>query len=849
MPNDAMIETAIGIGKRNQEVIVLVKNWCAHAEIAVTGGIGLVEQQTGLPIGMRAIRCRHAGAHGISGMDLERVAIDFHDRNCVGCTHRCPVQLPNLTKLLGERDARRQQAAEERQRSQARLEAGLAQRSARRAPHLESRNHEKRSLLRLIDEFDRDPTEEKATLLCEGAVALRAGFDGDAEAALFDLASAGTARATPALTLLDSHTKDRRRLAAVALEAAGILDIADEIIAADLDASHAELVAGVMPQLLYAAAPERMLGLGHVSPNRGPLVSVARVNPTAVEVAMRVWLRGDEKRRRRVAAEALSELLDAGMTALGIKLVDDLIASFPRQDDGYDDGPAARVVSQTLGQIYLLAPDETEARIGRALERPDVETTLGIVDAYAAVCAEPRAAPSSVRRAMTWLAQAFARLPRNHEILDRLCDFWDRRAPKVWDVLAELLDPLLGTAALAQQQIDTQPTTQLIDLDPPMLRSMEEDLRRRDLERAAEAALEVARVVAAEHPDGAVRTRVFDSIRTALSNASAAQERWRGRLVTFLGTLAIQPESAAAILPIIYASMTDGSVAVRAGAIRAYQSMVGHLGSDSVPDLMHQLVVAMLRDSYLMVHSAALEAIDKVGVPAKFSAEASVLAANWFATHARTRTNSWLAELAARVLLRLQTAGKRKVPAQLADFVLATALQLEPYQRDHVLGRWAYALSDAPTFPASVLRLVHARRDETPSADDLMRLLSLLSIDEFAKLAPGMAQIVVTRVDDFVDMFNELWFLFMDAMQPAAAAAICDARLNVVPDTPSNAPLRLHLSIRRASAALESAAQAGNSNEAVNAAAEIRRLEKAVHDDDAKNKHKRDPIAFLRSTS
>jgi hypothetical protein len=37
-------------------------------------------------------------------LDLKFIALDFDDRNCVGCAHRKPVGFPNLSALVHERD-------------------------------------------------------------------------------------------------------------------------------------------------------------------------------------------------------------------------------------------------------------------------------------------------------------------------------------------------------------------------------------------------------------------------------------------------------------------------------------------------------------------------------------------------------------------------------------------------------------------------------------------------------------------------------------------------------------------------------------------------------------------------
>ena len=107
MNTDEHVERAVAIGEGNRGTLELLRNWCAHIVVEKHGSGGLVEQQTGLPIGPRALTCPHAAAPGFIGSDLNFLALDFHDRNCVGCAERKPVGLPNLSILLQEREAAR----------------------------------------------------------------------------------------------------------------------------------------------------------------------------------------------------------------------------------------------------------------------------------------------------------------------------------------------------------------------------------------------------------------------------------------------------------------------------------------------------------------------------------------------------------------------------------------------------------------------------------------------------------------------------------------------------------------------------------------------------------------------
>ena len=78
----------IALGQRNAEVIEFFQRFCGNIRIEVSGGIGMLEAATGLPIGHRAFRCAHASGNIVSGMMLEDLAVDFYEQHCRGCAFR-----------------------------------------------------------------------------------------------------------------------------------------------------------------------------------------------------------------------------------------------------------------------------------------------------------------------------------------------------------------------------------------------------------------------------------------------------------------------------------------------------------------------------------------------------------------------------------------------------------------------------------------------------------------------------------------------------------------------------------------------------------------------------------------
>jgi hypothetical protein len=171
---DDSIQKAIRIGERNKEIIELAQNWCAHLEVRQAGGIGLVEIQTGLPIGMRSFKCPHANAAGMAAMMLEVVALDFHDRNCVDCKQRQPIRLPNLSTLVAARDEAKQRQSENRASFAEQQARALAARATRRENLARGCDPARAGIFSLVDVLDREPNDHnKQVLLATAAASVR----------------------------------------------------------------------------------------------------------------------------------------------------------------------------------------------------------------------------------------------------------------------------------------------------------------------------------------------------------------------------------------------------------------------------------------------------------------------------------------------------------------------------------------------------------------------------------------------------------------------------------------------------------------------------------------------------
>lgn len=117
-------KNAIEAGQRNLRAKKLLSNWCFHAEFARSGGIGMVEAETGLPIGYMGVRCKFSKKHSMHCWLLEDAAYDFYQSNCKDCVERAPVGVPNIMEFVGPREEsaeKRKKACEEEKKEREQL--------------------------------------------------------------------------------------------------------------------------------------------------------------------------------------------------------------------------------------------------------------------------------------------------------------------------------------------------------------------------------------------------------------------------------------------------------------------------------------------------------------------------------------------------------------------------------------------------------------------------------------------------------------------------------------------------------------------------------------------------------
>lgn len=379
MISDERIQQTVRTGEKNKETAVLVHNWCGHARVKRMPGRGMIEEIYKVPIGHMGMECAHAPAGGSFCWELADAALQFHDANCVGCVHRKPVNLPNLSQLVAERDAKRAAKKLENDRLDREEEDALAQREAKRALVRAALDPVAATNLDLLSELDKDGDRAIADKLAEVASLAPETFPAPLVEYLFTALDQRIARLQEAALLVLARLPgiDGARLVNAALDvvarnsggppAAHIIETYAEFA----DPAHIE---PAVPNLVSVATPGHEPFFHHKTLIEEPLLSVYRHRPDAVRSGLKRLLERTEAFPAGLGARGLVLLIDHDPKLAGF-MTDALLAKLARAKyllQGDDDG-----VKGTLTDIrdvavlaFHAAPEAVDTSIQQYLPAP-----------------------------------------------------------------------------------------------------------------------------------------------------------------------------------------------------------------------------------------------------------------------------------------------------------------------------------------------------------------------------------------------------------------------------------------------------------------------------------------------
>src|ERR1700746_2782327 len=131
--------------------------------------------------------------------------------------------------------------------------------------------------------------------------------------------------------------------------------------------------------------------------------------------------------------------------------------------------------------------------------------------------------------------------------------------------------------------------------------------------------------------------------------------------------------------------MTGNSHRVRAAAASAYGEVIER-DPDDLPPLLHETFITLLTDPYVIVHSAALQVLDRHRLPDYYDQILTRCVFQIIAAHSGSDRNKDVLHLALDVFLDFQKGENDTFSANLRDLILEKIKLCGVYARADLLG-------------------------------------------------------------------------------------------------------------------------------------------------------------------
>jgi hypothetical protein len=243
----------------------------------------------------------------------------------------------------------------------------------------------------------------------------------------------------------------------------------------------------------------------------------------------------------------------------------------------------------------------------------------------------------------------------------------------------ELLGAILSLCA-PDRDTATVATDSAVDPTVAALEGMSLRIRRNARRRRlAQAVGRCASVKAAE---------VIAAVQALFAATTGDDEHDRAVRTTMIDVLeeAVSPDTLRDVLPITYSALLDRDQVLRSAGIDLWVACAGV--ADTLPIELTELSVALLQNSYVVVHRRMLDQLPRLRLPADLAGRLLPIAADWVITYSRARDPAGL-EPALWALWSL--AGRLDDDAQALGWYRIVLDHLDgcgPREREHLLTAW-----------------------------------------------------------------------------------------------------------------------------------------------------------------
>jgi len=611
-------KNAVEAGQRNLRATKLLSNWCFHAELVRSLGRGMIEAETGLPIGHMGVQCKFSKKNSMLCWLLEDAAYDFYQNNCKGCAEWVPVKIPNIMDFVGPREQatetrKRAREEEEKERKQKQID-----RQQERAKLRYELSLEETFVFDLLDELDQeniasdDPRLEQLANLAPETFTKKV-IEHLLPAVLNEYLPY-TKHAAKALLRAPLEPEEKLSVAVRLVSSYERSSAAIEVVLSDAEKlSQGDLTSVLRHFVSMALGPPPGLHFGDE-----PNLDAAPIHAIF------------EKRRAEICAEVDALLSDANPQMIGaaVEIIlatdsDELLSRHTRSifaklmrrrtllPGERRDSSVLYYLREAASKCLERFPEETDTIIQSFLAdnndtgRKEAHRTYDSVLKHR--YQEKVQIGTAQRIAFRRLLWAAVERPENS--MDDAGQYFRHSSDEFAQLAVEHFDDLIGAAATLSEKYDQVDTKHSLVLAENVLDQMEKSNKRTAINSLQGALIEWAAVGAKSK--GREGIEQFLELYRKLPEA---QTQMRGNMITHVSKLLTGVESLRLVLSDWYRALMDESTLVRASAVQAWEDVPYDLVKN-FPDLFFEAFSILLTDPYVIVHRSAVHSLRRRSFP------------------------------------------------------------------------------------------------------------------------------------------------------------------------------------------------------------------------------------------
>jgi len=318
----------------------------------------------------------------------------------------------------------------------------------------------------------------------------------------------------------------------------------------------------------------------------------------------------------------------------------------------------------------------------------------------------------------------------------------------------------------------------------------------------------------------------------------------RGAIVENFDCLMGSLDTLSQCLPDYYSALVGSSPLVRSNAATALGKMTGQI-RDNMPALVFEAFVAFLTDPFVIVHKAAVRALERLTLPDELATEVALALLNVIVNYARNRSDDDFV-MQCIVLHTHRYVRREELAGKLGNTLIGIMMRLRPMSVARGLRHYGRLFQGNPNYPGLLLRLMGD--DETMSHQheelfDRLRGVPVGSLyDHRRELVQLSNRASRSRSRREVGIVIEM-LTASGAWSEAAEASA--AAYKGIDDNLREKPRRLHAKLCKIACDLEFAVSLGNTDEVEKARGEWDKTIREIKQDNEIHRLRRDPLRGL----